>query len=343
MYVEQYYQKTNGGVIKVNLRLMREKIERETLSPMAQLSENTKGREVTEPKCDLRTEYARDRDRIIHCKSFRRLKHKTQVFISLDNDHYRTRLTHTLEVNQIARTIARCLNLNEDLAEAICLGHDLGHTPFGHSGERALDKIAPGGFRHYEQSLRVVDKLEKDGKGLNLTWEVRDGILCHTGDNIASTAEGLIVKYADRFAYINHDIDDAIRAGVIAKDAIPKRFIEILGDKTSNRINSLITDIVSESLNKGEICMSHDINAVMLELRDFMFENVYRKQGQRDSQAEHIIEKMYSYFMKHPEKMTDEYRRILDSEEKHVAVCDYIAGMTDIYCVNYFKKLFLPI
>ena len=327
----------------MNIRLMREKLERETLSPIAQLSENTKGREREERKCDLRTDYARDRDRIIHCKSFRRLKHKTQVFISLDNDHYRTRLTHTLEVNQLARTIARSLNLNEDLVEAISLAHDLGHTPFGHAGERALDKIAPGGFRHYEQSLRVVDKLEKDGKGLNLTWEVRDGIVCHTGDRIASTAEGLIVKYADRFAYINHDIDDAIRAGVISKDAIPQKFIKILGDTTSTRINSLISDIVSESLSRNKICMSRDINDVMMELRTFMFENVYSMQGQRDSQAEHIIEKMYGYFMKYPEKMTDEYRRILDREEKHTVVCDYIAGMTDIYCVNYFKKLFLPI
>ena len=219
----------------------------------------------------------------------------------------------------------------------------MGHTPFGHSGERALDKIAPKGFRHYEQSLRVVDKLEKDGMGLNLTWEVRDGIVCHTGDTVAATAEGLIVKYADRFAYINHDIDDAIRAGVISKYDIPDKFIQILGDKTSSRINTLISDIVNESLKQGKVSMSPDINNVIMELRTFMFENVYQRLGQRDFQAEHIIEKMYGYFMKYPEKMPDEYTRILDREEKHAAVCDYIAGMTDIYCVNYFKKLFLPI
>ncbi len=327
----------------MNIRQMREQLEKETLSPLAQLSVNSKGRQKPEELCELRTEYARDRDKIIHCKSFRRLKHKTQVFISLDNDHYRTRLTHTLEVSQIARTIARALMLNEDLVEAISLAHDLGHTPFGHSGERALDKIAPGGFRHYEQSLRVVDKLEKDGAGLNLTWEVRDGILCHTGDNVAATAEGLIVKFADRFAYINHDIDDAVRAGVISNDDIPAEFLEILGQKHSSRINTLISDIVTESTKNKKICMSDDVSGAMMGLRNFMFEHVYQRLGQRDYQAEHIIEKMYGYFMQYPEKMPDEYTRLLDFEQKHTAVCDYLAGMTDIYCVNYFKKLFLPI
>ncbi len=327
----------------MNIREMREQLERATLSPMAQLSGETKGRARAEQPCELRTEFARDRDRIIHCKAFRRLKHKTQVFISLDNDHYRTRLTHTLEVNQIGRTIARALMLNEDLVEAICLGHDLGHTPFGHSGERALDKIAPGGFRHYEQSLRVVDKLEKDGKGLNLTHEVRDGILCHTGDMVASTAEGIIVKFADRFAYINHDIDDAVRAGVISSKDIPPEFIKVLGEKHSSRINTLISDIVYESTKRNEICMSDEIMSTMLNLRTFMFDNVYRRLGQRDYQAELIVEKMYGYFMKYPEKMPEEYTKILDFEQKHTVVCDYLAGMTDIYCVNYFKKLFMPI
>ncbi len=327
----------------MNIRQMREQLESQTLSPLAQLSANSKGRERYEEPCELRTEYARDRDKIIHCKSFRRLKHKTQVFISLDNDHYRTRLTHTLEVSQIARTIARALMLNEDLVEAISLAHDLGHTPFGHSGERALDKIAPGGFRHYEQSLRVVDKLEKDGTGLNLTWEVRNGILCHTGDNVADTCEGIIVKFADRFAYINHDIDDAVRAGVISGEDIPKDFIEILGQNHSGRINTLISDIVSESAKNQKICMSDHILGAMTGLRNFMFEHVYQRLGQRDYQAEHIIHKLYEYFMKYPEKMPAEYTRLLDFEQKHTAVCDYLAGMTDIYCVNYFKKLFLPI
>lgn len=327
----------------MNIREQTERLERDTLAPWAQLSENSRGRDRTEEKCDLRTEYARDRDRIIHCKSFRRLKHKTQVFISLDNDHYRTRLTHTLEVAQIARTIARALRLNEDLVEAISLGHDLGHTPFGHSGERALNEITPSGFRHYEQSLRVVDILEKDGNGLNLTWEVRNGIVSHTGEHIAATAEGFIVKFADRFAYINHDIDDAVRAGIISAADIPSEYREILGNSHSQRINTLITDIVTESMKKGEIVMSKTIESAMMALRTYMFENVYNKLGNRDYQAKFIIGDLYDYFMKYPEKMPDEYRRMLNLYDRSVAVCDYIAGMTDIYCVNYFKKLFLPI
>ncbi|MBQ7900951.1 MAG: deoxyguanosinetriphosphate triphosphohydrolase [Clostridia bacterium] len=327
----------------MNIRQMQEQAEQDNLSPMAQLSRNSRGRAVDEPQCDLRTDYARDRDRIIHCKSFRRLKHKTQVFISLDNDHYRTRLTHTLEVSQIARTMARALRLNEDLVEAISLGHDLGHTPFGHSGERALDKIAPGGFRHYEQSLRVVDKLEKDGKGLNLTWEVRDGIVCHTGDTLAGTNEGIIVKYADRFAYINHDIDDALRAGIIHVEDIPAEFRSVLGETHSRRINTLISDLVYNSDKRQKICMSDRVYTAMMGLRKFMFSNVYGRLGERDYQAEVIIEKMYQHFMQYPEKMPPEYTRLLDSEAREAVVCDYIAGMTDIYCVNFFKKLFLPI
>ena len=327
----------------MNIRQMQEQAEKEALSPMAQLSVCSRGRAVDEPQCDLRTDYARDRDRIIHCKAFRRLKHKTQVFISLDNDHYRTRLTHTLEVSQIARTMARALRLNEDLVEAICLGHDLGHTPFGHSGERALDRLAPGGFRHYEQSLRVVDKLEKDGRGLNLTWEVRDGIVCHTGDNKASTAEGLIVKFADRFAYINHDIDDAIRAGIICNEDIPSDYRRILGESHSGRINTLIADLIYSSNNAGSVCMSEGVQSAMMGLRDFMFENVYGRLRERDYQADVIIEKMYQHFMQYPEKMPEEYTHLLDREDKSTVVCDYIAGMTDIYCVNFFKKLFLPI
>lgn len=327
----------------MTIRQQTENLERQTLSPLACLSENSKGRVSPEEKCNLRTEFARDRDKIIHCKSFRRLKHKTQVFISLDNDHYRTRLTHTLEVSQIARTIARALRLNEDLVEAICLGHDLGHTPFGHSGEKALNEINPSGFRHYEQSLRVVDFLEKDGMGLNLTYEVRNGIVTHTGDTIADTAEGIIVKYADRFAYINHDIDDAIRAGIISSQDVPADYLDILGKRHSMRINTLIEDIVTESLKQGKIAMSKDIEASMMNLRNFMFENVYNKLAERDFQSYYIIEKLYEYFMKYPEKMPEEYTTRLETTDRNTAVCDYIAGMTDIYCVNYFKKIFLPI
>ena len=327
----------------MNIREQAELTERQTLASYAFLSADSRGRVRDEQQCNLRTDFARDRDRIIHCKSFRRLKHKTQVFITLDNDHYRTRLTHTLEVSQIARTIARALRLNEDLVEAICLGHDLGHTPFGHSGEKALDSINPAGFRHYEQSLRVVDFLEKDGMGLNLTYEVRNGIVSHTGDTLAETAEGIIVKYADRFAYINHDIDDAIRAGIISVSDVPKEYLQVLGKSHSERINTLIEDIVSESTRKSDIAMTPDVEAAMMGLRKFMFNNVYGRLGDRDFQAYFIVEKLYEHFMKYPEKMSEEYILKLDTTERSTAVCDFIAGMTDIYCVNYFKKLFLPI
>ncbi len=327
----------------MNIRKDIEQYEKSYLSPIATLSSESKGREKFEEPCSLRTDFARDRDRIIHCKSFRRLKHKTQVFIALDNDHYRTRLTHTLEVSQIARTIARALRLNEDLVEAISLGHDLGHTPFGHSGERALNELCPHGFKHYKQSLRVVDILEKDGMGLNLTWEVRNGIVSHTGDHVAETAEGLVVKYADRFAYVNHDIDDALRAGIIAEEDIPKEFMKVLGSSHSERIDTLITDIVEESLKNNEIVMSDKIEGSMMSLRDFMFENVYNKLGDRDEQARLIIGRLYEYFINNPDKIPSEHRSILDTDSVSAAVCDYIAGMTDIYCVNYFKKLFMPI
>lgn len=327
----------------MNLRQQSEELEKQVLSPYAMLSQNSKGRERIEEKCSLRTEYARDRDRIIHSKAFRRLKHKTQVFISLDNDHFRTRLTHTLEVSQIARTIARSLKLNEDLVEAISLGHDIGHTPFGHSGERALDSVAPGGFKHYNQSLRVVDYLEKDGEGMNLTYEVRDGIVNHTGSNMASTLEGIIIKYADRIAYINHDIDDAIRAGVIKFDDIPHELILSLGKTSSERINTLITDIITNSLNSDKISMSEKVYSEMMSLRDFMFEHVYYKLAERDDQSYMVIEKLYNYFIKNPKAMPEEYKNLLDNWETSVVVCDYIAGMTDNYCVNLFNQLFMPI
>lgn len=310
---------------------------------MATLSENSKGRALHEEKCQLRTDFARDRDRIIHSKAFRRLKHKTQVFISLDNDHFRTRLTHTLEVSQIARTIARALNLNEDLVEAISLGHDLGHTPFGHSGERALDVLSPQGFKHYEQSLRVVDVLERNGAGMNLTYEVRDGIVTHTGDNLASTPEGIIVKFADRIAYINHDIDDAVRAGVISASDIPDELLHSLGATNSERIDNLISDLVYASLQNDKISMTPQTEKNMNSLRSFMFENVYNAMSLRDAQSHMVIEKLYIYFSAHPEKLPDEYKHLLENWEPSVVVCDYIAGMTDNYCVNLFNELFMPI
>lgn len=327
----------------MNIREQSELFEEQVLSPMATLSKNSKGRINIEEKCSLRTDFARDRDRIVHSKAFRRLKHKTQVFISLDNDHFRTRLTHTLEVSQIARTIAHALRLNEDLVEAISLGHDLGHTPFGHSGERALHDLSPNGFKHYEQSLRVVDFLEKNGEGMNLTYEVRDGIKNHSGSSVASTPEGKIIKYADRIAYINHDIDDAIRASVIKFEDIPHHLIESLGSTGSERINTLITDMVNSSINTGSVSMSKDVESSMMCLRKFMFENVYYKLAERDDQAYMVIEKLYRYFIKYPELMPDEYKNLLNECDKDTVVCDYIAGMTDNFCVKLFNELFMPL
>lgn len=327
----------------MNIREQREQQEALFLSDMATFSANSKGRRVPEEKCSLRTEFARDRDRIIHSKAFRRLKHKTQVFISLDNDHFRTRLTHTLEVSQIARTIARALCLNEDLAEAVAMGHDLGHTPFGHSGERALNMLSECGFKHYEQSLRVVDVLEKNGEGMNLTYEVRDGIAAHTGDNLACTQEGIAVKFADRIAYINHDIDDAVRAGVIKGSDIPSELLAALGNTHSERIDNLICDLVYTSLQNGRVSMSPQTEKNMLLLRSFMFENVYNAMSVRDSQSYMVIEKLYRYFLSHTEKLPDEYKHLLCDWKPEVVVCDYIAGMTDNYCVNLFNELFMPI
>ncbi len=326
----------------ISIREQYEYTENEILSANACKSKDSKGRQKPEEKCSIRTDFCRDRDRIIHSKSFRRLKHKTQVFILADNDHFRTRLTHTLEVSQIARTICRALKLNEDLAEAIAMGHDLGHTPFGHSGERALDSLNPKGFRHYEQSLRVADVLEKDGKGMNLTHEVRDGILNHSGNNIACTEEGKVIKYADRFAYINHDIDDAIRAGLIGKEDIPKALSESLGDTHSTRIDSLINDIVNQSKKEGRVCMSPKAETDMLALRSFMFSEVYEKLAVKDYQPFMVIEKIYTHFRSNLSKLPGEYLGLLDSWDADTVVCDYISGMTDNYCLKLFGELFLP-
>ena len=327
----------------MNIREKSESIEKYIFSPIACLSSKTKGRERKEEKCSVRTEFQRDRDRVIHCKSFRRLKHKTQVFLSPEGDHYRTRLTHTLEVAQIARTVARALRLNEDLTEAVSLAHDLGHTPFGHAGERALNSIVPGGFRHYEQSLRVVDRLEKNSKGLNLTYETRNGIVCHTTGKQADTIEGRIVRIADRIAYINHDIDDAIRAGVISEGALSKEVTDILGSSTSERINTLVLSLI-ENTEGEELKMNEEIQEVFDRLHQFMFAAVYSNDyaKREEKKVPDLISFLYEYFVKHPDAMPDENKRTANTDGVERAVCDYLAGMTDRYAIEQFKKLFVP-
>ncbi len=324
------------------IRLRTLKIEEDTFSENAFLCVNTRGRAVFENEDPVRTAFQRDRDRIIHSSSFRRLKHKTQVFLSPEGDHYRTRLTHTLEVSQIARTIARALALNEDLIEAVSLGHDLGHTPFGHAGERALDSVYKNGFRHYEQSLRVVDRLEKDGKGLNLTYEVRDGILCHTTGKEADTLEGRLVKIADKIAYINHDIDDAIRAKVISNDDIPFEIRKVLGQTKSNRINTLVTSVINNTVSS--VKMDSQTEGAFKELTDFMFKNVYTNpvcKGE-EKKAEALIIELYNYFCSHPEELPEMYKPIANTEGADRASCDYVASMSDIYVLRVYNKLFIP-
>lgn len=326
----------------MTIREMTELNEEKILSPYATKSRDTKGRQREISPCDMRTEYQRDRDRIIHAKSFRRLKHKTQVFLAPAGDHYRTRLTHTMEVSQIARTIARSLRLNEDLTEAIALGHDLGHTPFGHTGEFMLDEICTFGFHHYEQSLRVVDHLE-GGTGLNLTYEVRDGILNHAGDNEAETLEGKIIKLADRIAYINHDIDDAIRGDIIKETDIPADCTKLLGSTHGDRISTLISDIVTASAGKNEITMSPDIAAAMKELRDYMFRTVYAnsRAQEENHKSQRVISMLFETFMEKPSLMGDVYADI-ERFGLEQTVCDYIAGMTDNYAIHKFNEIFVP-
>lgn len=327
----------------MTIRQELEEIEREHLSPYAVCSADSAGRDFPISPDDLRTEFQRDRDRILHCKSFRRLKFKTQVFISPEGDHYRTRLTHTLEVAQVARTLARSLHLNEDLTEAIALGHDLGHTPFGHIGERTLDRLNHDGFRHNEQSLRVVEKLE-NGKGLNLTKEVQDGIVHHSGRDNASTLEGRCVARADRIAYINHDIDDALRAGVLRDFELPKDCLKVLGQTHGERINTMITDIVRESRGKPYIRMSEQIQNATDALRDFLFEKVYRDSWRDDEEkkCDHVISSLFSYFSDHPGEMPIEYVEIAYKDGTEQAVTDYLACMTDRYCVRLYSSIFLP-
>ncbi len=327
----------------MKLREQREHLEGKILSPLAAASSKSKGRREPEKECSVRTTFQRDRDRITHSKAFRRLKHKTQVFISPEGDHYRTRLTHTLEVSQIARTAARALRLNEDLTEAISLGHDLGHTPFGHAGEIALDEIYSDGFRHNEQSLRIVDILE-NGKGLNLTWEVRDGILNHTGKKKPSTLEGQIVKIADRIAYINHDIDDALRAGILKKEDLPESPVLILGNSSSQRIDGLVGDLIESSLNRDNIELSLEIEQAMRELRRFLFDNVYVGSAAKkeDLKIRNMFKILYEYFINNPQEIqtNDSFLSVKDPLERRV--CDYIAGMTDRYFIAIYQRIFIP-
>lgn len=322
-----------------------ENLERETLSPYASLSAETRGRERKEPLCDIRPEYQRDRDRILHCKAFRRLKHKTQVFLAPEGDHYRTRLTHTLEVAQIARTIAKSLRLNESLTEAIAMGHDLGHTPFGHSGEYILNQICEDGFTHYEQSVRIVEILEKDGKGLNLTWEVKDGILNHRTAGRPSTLEGAIVRLSDKIAYINHDIDDAIRARMFVEEELPAGYTDVLGHSVRERLNRMIHDIIRNSMDKPQILMSTGMEEAMKGLRQWMFEHVYKNDIPKaeGSKAQEMIARLYEYYMKHVDQLPMEYVLLMvNGEKKSRVVCDYIAGMSDIYAIDQFEALFVP-
>lgn len=330
----------------MNIREEQEKREHLIFSPYASFSDESRGRDRDEEPCPMRTIYQRDRDRIIHCKTFRRLKHKTQVFLAPEGDHYRTRLTHTLEVAQIARSIARALNLNEDLTEAIALGHDLGHTPFGHAGERTLNSLCPMGFAHYKQSIRFVEFLEKDGQGLNLTWEVRDGILNHRTSGSPSTLEGKAVRLSDKIAYINHDIDDGIRAGILKESDIPSEYTDVLGNSTKERLNTMISDIIMNSIGKNDLVMSEPVRKAMTELRKFMFESLYLNPTAKseEAKADKLITELYRYYVANTDKLPDTYKRFITEfdERPEQVVCDYIAGMSDQYSISKFQEIFVP-
>ena len=330
----------------MNIREQIEAKEYQDLSPYAAYSGDSKGRKKAETKCDIRTAYQRDRDRILHSKAFRRLKDKTQVFLAPQGDHYRTRLTHTLEVSQTSRTIAKALSLNEDLVEAIALGHDLGHTPFGHAGEVALNNMSDEGFTHFEQSVRVVERLEKNGKGLNLSWEVIDGILNHQMETLPATLEGQVVRLCDKISYMHHDMDDAERAGIITEDAIPITLRMILGTTTKERLNALIHDIITNSFDQDHITMSDDVAKAMEELREIMFAQVYRSPiaKKEEVKAKRMLSELYRYYMEHPDLMTREYQALIQSKEKvDRVVCDYISGMTDQYSIDKFEEIFVPL
>lgn len=329
----------------MSIRENLEQMEQIYLSPFATKSVNSKGREREEAQCDIRPVFQRDRDRILHCKAFRRLKHKTQVFLTPKGDHYRTRLTHTLEVSQNARTIAKALRLNEDLVEAIALGHDLGHTPFGHAGERVLDELCEEGYRHNEQSVRIVEKLEKDGEGLNLTWEVRDGILNHQTSLMPHTLEGKIVRLSDKIAYINHDVDDAIRAKLLTEEEIPIELRKELGMTTRERLDTLIHNIITNSVGQNDIIMSTEVREAMLEFRQFMFQNVYQNPVAKseEEKAERLLKELYVYYLEHLEILPMQYQKMCDEGEKaERVVCDYISGMTDQYAIAKYREFFLP-
>jgi len=327
-------------------REVREALEGQMLSPQASFSARSKGRKRDEPECEIRTCYQRDIDRVIYCNTFRRLKDKTQVFLRPEGDHYRTRLTHTLEVSRISRTVARGLRLNEDLTEAIAYAHDFGHTPFGHAGERALDDILKneGGFKHNEQSLRIVERIERSGEGLNLTHETRDGMLCHTGNKKPETMEGNVVRIADRIAYVNHDLDDAIRAGIIDEKDIPGEFLSALGKKHGERVNTLVLDLIEESGKCGEIALSPPVADVLDRFREFMYENVYLniKAKSEETKVFGIVSELFNFYYNTPEELTDDYKRVAEQDGLKRAVSDYVSGMTDKYAVHVYEKLFIP-
>ncbi len=327
------------------MREDQEQLERRTLADWATLAADSRGRQKPISPCPRRTCFQRDRDRIVHCKAFRRLSHKTQVFISPEGDHYRDRLTHTLEVAQIARTIARSLRLNEDLTEAIALGHDLGHTPFGHVGERVLHELCRdiGGFRHNEQSLRVADCLERDGEGLNLTHEVRNGIVRHTGRQPADTPEGRIVHFADRIAYVNHDIDDAVRAGLIVPEDLPRDAVRVLGRTHGDRIDAMVADMVRYGETEHEIGMYPEAYGAMMELRKFLFRAVYDGQSQEEAhKVDGLLRALYDFFLRHLDELPEYYRKHRETDGDRRVVCDYIAGMTDRFAVTKYTELFIP-
>lgn len=329
----------------MTIREMIEEREELILSPYAALSKNSKGRDTEEPECDIRPVYQRDRDRIVHCKAFRRLKDKTQVYLIPEGDHYRTRLTHTLEVSQIARTISKALRLNEDLTEAIALGHDLGHTPFGHAGERALNGVCHYRFKHNEQSVRTVEKLEKDGRGLNLTWEVRDGILNHQTSRMPHTLEGKVVRLSDKIAYIHHDMDDAVRGGVLTESDVPQEIRKVLGATPGDRLDTFMHDIITNSTDKDDIIMSDDVARAMADIRRFMFERVYTNPDIKaeEGKAEALVCTLYDYYLHHPEKLPEENRRMVDEGEAlEIAVCDFVGAMTDRFAILTYNDLFVP-
>lgn len=329
----------------MNIRESLEQWEKEYLSPYASLSMNSKGRLKAEEQCDIRPVFQRDRDRILHSKSFRRLKDKTQVFLTPEGDHYRTRLTHTLEVSQNARTIAKALRLNEDLVEAIALGHDLGHTPFGHAGERALNRVCPYGFDHSEQSVRTVDLLEKNGQGLNLTFEVRDGIRNHQTKGTPSTLEGKIVRFSDKIAYIHHDMDDAIRGGILTEADIPKEIGDVIGYTTGERLDHFIHDLVTTSFGKDDIMMSPEVSKAMQQLRAFMFEHVYQNPEAKseEGKAEVLMETLFHYYLKHIDLLPEDMIAFINmGEPREKVVCDYIGAMTDRFAIAKYEEIYIP-